>query len=128
MMGVNQLAFFGLFILNYSDPLVSSLTYFGLFNGLIDIVPTTQQNTPNRIYAVGFTQLIIANINVSLFLVILPLIVCLIFYIIHSQSTKYRIRMKKACRLLVGEWFLTAFILILYNYSSSLTGFCIFTS
>ena len=101
-MGVNQIAFFGLFILNYSDPLVDSLTYFGMFNGIFKIVPARQQKAPDRVYAIGFTSSIASNLNVMLAFIIIPLIVCLIFYIIHSFSTKYRIRMRNGCKLIVG--------------------------
>lgn len=50
-----------------------------------------------------------------------------ICYQIYKRSTKYRIRMEKYWKLILGEWSLTLFIFLLYNYSSSLTGFCLFT-
>ena len=50
MMGVLQLSYLGLFILNYSDPLVSPLYFFKYTNGYNYIFGREQGNVPYRVY------------------------------------------------------------------------------
>ena len=63
-----------------------------------------------------------------LILLVLPPIASFIFYQIHKRSTRYRIRMEKAWKIVLGEWFLTVALFILYNYSSSLIAICLFSN
>lgn len=127
MVGVMQIAYFGLFIVNHSDPLIHSLNDLSFANGLNTLISAAQQKSPNRIYAVGYTPSILSNLNCMVVLLILPPLVSLVLYQIHKRSTKYRIRMEKAWKLAIGEWFLTGALFILYNYSSSFVAFCLFS-
>ena len=61
-----------------------------------------QQNAPNRIYSTGYTSSALSNLNAMLFLLLIPPITSGILYIIHLKSTKYRIKMEKAYRLVFG--------------------------
>lgn len=93
MIGVMQISYIGLFILNHSDPLIHSLNLLEFTYGMNSIITTTQQNAPNRIYSTGYTSSLISNLNLMMLIVLIPPLVSLIFYIIHLKSTKNRIKM-----------------------------------
>ena len=75
----------------------------------------------------GYTPSILSNLNYMLIALILPPLISFIFYLIHNKSTKYRIRMEKAWKIVLGEWFLTVALFILYNYSSSFMAIFLFS-
>lgn len=127
MIGIVQIAYIGLFIVNHSDPLINSLNNLEMANGINNLIDTTQQNTPNRIFSTGYTSSALSNLNIMLFVLILPPIASILFYVIHRKSTKYRFAMSKAWKLAIGEWYLSAFLFVLYNYSSSLITVFLFS-
>lgn len=128
MIAVMQISYLGLFIINHGDPYFYSLNSLQYSNGINNLfTDTAQQNSPSRIYYSGITSSVISNLNIMLSILLIPPIVSFIFYQLHKRSTKWRIRMGRTWKLVLGEWSLTLFLFILYNYSSSLTGFCLFT-
>ena len=128
MIAVNQIAYLGIFIINRGDPLMSSLNNLVYANGINNLLGnSSQQGSPSRIYFSGSFSSFSSNLNLMLLLVILPPVAGLIFYIIHQKSTTLRIFAGKFWKLAIGEWMMTGFLFIMYNYSSSLIGFCMFT-
>ena len=123
MMAVNQLSYFGLFIVNHSDPLVEPLSLFRYTNGINSMLNSAQGKTPNRVYALDFAPSVSSNLNYMLLLIVVPPIASLIFHIIHKRSIKWRIRMERAFKLALGECLMTMTLFTLYNYSSSLAVF-----
>ena len=63
-----------------------------------------------------------------LILLLLPPIVSGCAYLISKKSTKHRIKASRAWKLIIGEWYLSAFLFVLYNYSSSLVTTFLFPS
>ena len=70
-------------------------------------------------FANQHTSLIISNMNVSLMFLVLPPIIALVCYKARKISSKWRIQLDKAWKLLIGEWYLTFFLFIEYNYIAS---------
>ena len=123
MMATMQVAYLGLFILNNSDPLMDSLYTLKYMNGFNIVLNKLQQKEPNRIFAVGSAGTVFNNLNVMLLVILIPCILSLVFYIIHLKSTKWRIKMEKLWKQMIGEGILTALLFSLYNFSSSLGVF-----
>jgi hypothetical protein len=93
MVAVMQISYIGLFIVNFSDPLINSLNLLEYTNGVNDLISTTQNKVPNRIYSTGYTSSTISNLNIMMCLLMIPPFLSLVFYLIHKNSVKYRIRM-----------------------------------
>lgn len=128
MLGPLQISYFGLFIVNNSDPLIEPLNNLIFSNGYNIRLPTPQSTLPNRIFSTGFTSSVITNLNIMLSLQILaPLLACLCYYI-HKKSTSMRIKMERYWKLMLGELSLTFAIFNLYNFSCSFGAFLAYSS
>lgn len=128
MLSSVQISYLGLFIVNNHDPLIEPLRNLKYTHGFNTLFDTIQHSEPNRIYSAGYTASIVANLNLMLLLMLIPLTLALIFFIIHKKSTKWRIMCDKAWRLMIGEGMITTLLLSLYNFSSSLGVFMIYGS
>lgn len=93
MIAVIQISYIGLFIINFGDPIVIALNNLSLSNGFNTALNSKQQNLSSRIYITGYTSSTITNLNIMMFLLLIPPILSIIFYTIHKYSTKYRIKM-----------------------------------
>ena len=93
MIGPVQMCYYGLFIVNNSDPLIESLSIFKYASGYNIYFDSHQGRLPNRLFAINYTSSVIINLNLMIIVFVIPPILAFIFYRIHLASTKWRIRM-----------------------------------
>ena len=127
MLATIQIAYFGLFIVNQSDPLIEPLRILVYSNGYNRVLSVSQQHSPDRVYAAGFMPVILGNLNLMLLILVLPPLAAFIFYRIHLRNTRWRIRMSKVWRRILGEYWITAMLFTLYNFSASLGIFFLYS-
>ena len=93
MIAVIQIAYIGLFIISYTDPIIFSLNKLSFSHGFNNVVSTTQQKLSSQIFITGYTSSTISNLNLMMLLFLISPIFSLTFFVIHRKSTKYRIKM-----------------------------------
>ena len=122
MMGIVQVSFLGLMMLNYHDPIVSSLSFLKYSNGFNDILPL-ENILPNRIYLLGYSYFVIDNLNIPALIMIIPFFVGLIILIISQIKRRGKLTLVSYFKLCVGEWTMFFIFFSLINFSTSATLF-----
>lgn len=102
MMGVLQLSYLGLLVLNYSDPLIQPLYLFKYFNGYNFYVPKSQTIIPTNVYESGLNTSIIGNFNFMFGIALLPLFVSLILLIVAKRFVNISFKIMSWHRLVLG--------------------------
>ena len=133
MMGVVQLAFFGLFVLDGTDPLLTSLAPLRFSNGYNDILgalgtealDSAALQASSRIRAAGFSASVLRNFNTTLALAVLPLLVALVLFLMSKQQhRRNRKALDSLSKNVLGQWTMLALLFGLLNFASSLGVFC----
>ena len=102
MLSTVQISYLGLFIVNNHDPLIEPLKNLKYTSGLNNLFDTSQNLAPNRVYWAGYTSEVLANFNLMLLLMLIPLSLSLFFYILFRKSTKWRFLSEKLWKLMLG--------------------------
>lgn len=107
MMGVLQLAYVGLLLLDYGDPLLSSLLNFKYFYGADSLVfKTTTQNVKLR--SLSYSEIIVHDLNIILAGLFIPFLLGLIFFIVSKTVKKSKPKWNTLYRVMIGEYILVA--------------------
>ena len=131
MMGVAQVAFFGLMIINYWEPILSSMSYMRYVNGFnaqMKEGDNLAMQTPARLSGLQMDAPMLYNFNYVLAFMILPLFVSLVLFI-ASKVTKIYSRQEKLLRLskiALCEYGLTAAICLEYQWVVALEVFAMY--
>lgn len=104
---------------------MSSLIYSNGFNSVFN---SPQLRTPNRVYVTGFTPSILANLNCMLLFFFIPPVLAIIFHKVHDINMNWRFRLRRAWKLVLGEYNYTIVLFTLLNFSTSLGMFLVYSS
>lgn len=88
MMGVIQVSYIGLMIINYVNPILAPLTKIVFVNGFNSMFssPSVGSSIPNRITSLSYQGELAYNLNYTTALLLLPFIVSLILFIASKIS------------------------------------------
>lgn len=118
-MGVLQLAYVALLLLDYGDPLIKSLLNLRFVYGIDTLVFGNPIGISTKIDSLFYNSLIIKNINVLLGILLIPLILSLVFYILSVVKHQLKQKYTHYLRLALGEYLIVPIEFILYNFCIS---------
>ena len=129
MIGVVQVAFLGLMIIDYLQPLVAPMTKMFPINGLnTAFLNSSANNLPNRASALQYGASFAYNFNFSLILLYLPPIVSLAVFISSLIRKDIEDKLKKISMNILCDYGLTATVFLIYHVTASLCLFMVFDS
>ena len=101
-MGVLQLAYVGLLLLDYGDPLLSSLLNFKYFYGADSLVFKTPTTQSVKLNSLSYSEIIVHDLNIMLAMLLIPLLLGFIFFIISVITDKSKPKWNTLYRVMIG--------------------------
>lgn len=138
MIGVVQVAYIALIMINQLHPFLASIKYINFVNGpnsaFLNDRLTLTNPLPNRITALEYLPPIAYSLNYSLILLLFPPLFSLIFYLLakyyknpdEKLLQERKQTFQKWAELALGEWGLTAIMFIFYNSLVSFAVTCLY--
>lgn len=131
MMGVIQVSYIGLMIVNYLNPVLAPFSKISFVNGFNDMFSTGSASgaMPNRITALNYYGELARNLNYTTFLLVLPLLVSLVLYLVSRFSKKpkeTRDQLYRYSQICLCEYGLTGCMFLLYQFVVSVFLFVIY--
>ena len=102
MIGIVQISYLGLFLLDVTDPLVTPLDFLKYSNGFNNILPNPAADTPKRIQNTGYYVFVLDNINIMLVFVLIPMILGTWFLIMSRMSKRPLVKTISYYKLCLG--------------------------
>lgn len=133
MIGVVQVAYIALLMINLLHPFLQPMQYINIVNGPNMAFQRDRLSLsnplPNRITALEYLPPLAYSLNYSLFMLLLPLLFSLTFYLLgkyyknpdHELKKKRMVTFTRWAGLALGEWGLTALMFVLYNCMTAST-------
>lgn len=127
MFGVLQLSYVSLLLLDYGDPLLSTLVNLRYFYGVDSMILHHSLISSVKLSSLFYSSLLINNINISFVLLAIPAVLGLGFFLLSIPKTRKKKRLEGIYKVLIGEYLLVAIEFILYNFVISVIAFVRFS-
>lgn len=116
MIGVLQLSYVSLLLLDYGDPLIGSLVNLRFFYGADALIfgrPTGSSTKFNSLY---YNSFFVYNMNIVFVVLSLPVVLGFVFFLISIPKTKFQKKFQWVYRLMIGEYLLLTLEFMLYDF------------
>jgi hypothetical protein len=124
MIGVVQVAYIGLMIINYLQPMMSTLAKIGFVNGINTLfqnsTDVTSGQLPHRVTSLQYEAEMAYNMNYTTILLLLPPLVSLILFILSKIIKSKAGQLSRYSMLALCEYGLTAVMFVMYQMMVSL--------
>jgi hypothetical protein len=116
-LGVIQIAFIGLLIVNYVQPVLAPLTQLIFINGPNDLFKGVKTDQlPDRISSLQYQSEFAVSLNYGLAILCIPLVAALILFIASKAIKKHDIKLQKYSWIALCGFGFTAAMFILYHF------------
>jgi cysteine-rich repeat protein len=125
MIGVVQVAFIGLMVVDYLQPVLAPLSQIGFVNGINTMFEANKTQVsgglPNRITALQYEPAMAYTLNYTLILVLLPLVVALVLRLAAALVKSKSQKLKDYSMTALCEYGFTATMFVMYHMAIGLS-------
>lgn len=128
MVGVVQIAFLGLMVIDNLQPLIAPMTKIFTINGINTAFAdsTLNKTLPYRASSLHYGASFTYNLNYSLVLLLLPLLVALFVFISSKIRRDIEDKLKRISMDILCEYGFTAVLFLFYQIATSLGLFIVY--